>query len=275
MRDDRTNVESQALPGADLDPAKAPGHWVLARMGKRILRPGGRELTDKLVAGLRVTPKDRIVEFAPGLGMTTAMMLEHQPAAYTAVERDADAAERVRAVLQPHGHSCVTAGAQDNGLPAESATVVFGEAYLTMQPHARKQDIVREAYRLLAPGGRFALHEMALTPDSLDHGVQEAVRADLASTLRVGARPLTAEDWKRLLVDAGFRVREEAYVPMGLLTPRRIIRDEGFGRAVRFVINVLRTKEARERVLAMRAMFRRQRGHLSAIMLIAEKPPAT
>lgn len=62
---------------------------------------------------------------------------------------------------------------------------------------------------------------------------------------------------------------------MGLLTPRRIVRDEGFGRAVRFAVNVLRTKEARERVIAMRAMFRRQRGHLSAIMVIAEKPATT
>lgn len=28
---------------------KLPGHWLLARMGKRVLRPGGRKLTEKMV----------------------------------------------------------------------------------------------------------------------------------------------------------------------------------------------------------------------------------
>ncbi len=31
--------------GAGLDPAKMPGRLLLARLGKRVLRPGGRELT--------------------------------------------------------------------------------------------------------------------------------------------------------------------------------------------------------------------------------------
>ena len=26
------------------------GHWILAKLGKRVLRPGGRELTEKLIA---------------------------------------------------------------------------------------------------------------------------------------------------------------------------------------------------------------------------------
>ena len=38
------------------------GHWMLAKLGKRVLRPGGRELTEKLIAGLEITPEDDIVE---------------------------------------------------------------------------------------------------------------------------------------------------------------------------------------------------------------------
>ena len=30
--------------GEKLDTTKMPGHWLLARLGKRVLRPGGREL---------------------------------------------------------------------------------------------------------------------------------------------------------------------------------------------------------------------------------------
>ena len=49
---------------------KMPGHWVLARMGKRVLRPGGLELTRRLLAELAISPSDDVVEFAPGLGVT-------------------------------------------------------------------------------------------------------------------------------------------------------------------------------------------------------------
>ena len=34
-----------ARPGEGLKTEKMPGHWVLARLGKRVLRPGGMELT--------------------------------------------------------------------------------------------------------------------------------------------------------------------------------------------------------------------------------------
>ena len=67
-------------------------------------------------------------------------------------------------------------------------------------------------------------------------------------------------------------MQAEATTPMHLLEPRRLIRDEGIGRAVRFIFNVIRTPEARRRVFSMRRMFRKQRQHLAAITLVAVKP---
>lgn len=55
--------------------AKMPGHWLLARAGKRVLRPGGRALTLRLLTGLRMSDKDSVVEFAPGKGATAARIL--------------------------------------------------------------------------------------------------------------------------------------------------------------------------------------------------------
>lgn len=55
---------------AEVDAAKQPGHWLLASLGKRVLRPGGLELTRILISRLRPTRADDIVEFAPGLGVT-------------------------------------------------------------------------------------------------------------------------------------------------------------------------------------------------------------
>ncbi len=44
---------SELLPGEDLDASTMPGHWLLARLGKRVLRPGGLELTRHLVESLK------------------------------------------------------------------------------------------------------------------------------------------------------------------------------------------------------------------------------
>ena len=64
------------------------GHWVLAAMGKRVLRPGGKELTEKLIDSLNITSSDDIVEFAPGLGFTAELALKRKPHSYIGVEME-------------------------------------------------------------------------------------------------------------------------------------------------------------------------------------------
>ncbi len=59
---------------------------------------------------------------------------------------------------------------------------------------------------------------------------------------------------------------------MALLEPRRVIADEGLGRALKFVGNVIRDADARKRVLAMRSTFTKYKSHLAAIEIIATKP---
>ncbi len=60
--------------------------------------------------------------------------------------------------------------------------------------------------------------------------------------------------------------------PMHLLAPKRMIQDEGLGRALRIFFNMLGTPAARQRILAMRRVFRTYQDHLMAISLIAVKP---
>lgn len=40
---------TEDLPFAQRKTEDMPGHWLLARLGKRVLRPGGRELTEQLL----------------------------------------------------------------------------------------------------------------------------------------------------------------------------------------------------------------------------------
>jgi len=254
-----------------MDTAKMPGHWLLARMGKRVLRPGGVVMTGRLLDALTIGPDDDVVEFAPGLGMTARETLKRHPKSFTAIERDQAAAEMVRQYLQGDHQKCVVAGAAATGLASQCATVVYGEAMLTMQPVEEKRRIVGEAARLLKPGGRYGIHEFALVPDDIAESIRKELIRDISTSIHHTAIPLTVSQWCELLSSKGLEIVTQTAVSMSLLGPRRLIRDEGLGRALRFVWNVARNGQARRRVLAMRRTFRKYQDHIKAIMLVGRK----
>ena len=260
------------LPGEHVDPARVPAHWLLARIGKRVLRPGGRRLTLGLLDRLHITGQDRVVEFAPGVGGTTRLILDRRPAGYTGVERDPRAAVVVQDLLANPAYICRTADAQATGLDDGSATVVLGEAYLSMLPEPAKRRIVAEAFRVLEPGGRFGLHELALLPDQAPGSEQDAVRQQLSEALHVGARPLTTADWRRLVEDAGFVIEHQTLVPMGLLRPGQVLQDEGILRTLAIAGRIVRDRAIRARILTLRRTFRALGEHIGAIGLVGYKP---
>lgn len=268
---EREATVTHQLPGDKLDMDKMPGHWALAQIGKRVLRPGGLELTRRMLTALAIGPADHVVEFAPGLGITAQLTLAAGPASYTAVERDPAAAEQVSSYLSGSNQRCVVGTAARTGLDDACATVVYGEAMLTMQPLAKKREIVSEAVRLLAPGGRYAIHEICLIPDDISAAAIEEIEHDLTQTIRAGVRPLRRPEWRDLLVSAGLSLEDECTNDFRLLEPRRLIQDEGLRGALRIGWNVLRNPAARRRVLAMRQAIRKHADQMRAIMLIAVK----
>nr|WBO75872.1 class I SAM-dependent methyltransferase [Streptomyces sp. SBE_14.2] len=270
--------DSAPVPGDGLDASRMPGHWLLSRLGKRVLRPGGVELTRWMLDTLAIGPGDRVVELAAGLGTTARITLERRPAAYTAVDRDPAAVAHLGTLLAPGATevTAVRADAADTGLPSGSATVVYGEAMLTMQPEPAKRRIVREAHRLLADtSGRYALHELCLLPEDLEAEHAAAVTRDLGEAIHVGARPLTPSGWTALLAAEGFTVTARRRAPMALLEPRRLVADEGLAGAVRITGRALRDPVARRRVREMRRVFRRHQAHLGAISLVAAPTPTS
>jgi len=262
----------EALPLAGRDAAHLPGHWLLARLGKRVLRPGGKELTARLLADARLSGSD-VVEFAPGLGRTAQEILAHSPRSYVGVESDDTAAELTRKAIAGGGR-VVRGDASKTGLDDEVADVVVGEAMLTMQTDRHKAEILREAHRVLRDGGRYAIHELAIEPDEVDDEVKTEIRKSLARSIKVNARPLTAAEWRKLFEDNGFEVETVGFAPMALLEPKRILADEGLLGTLKFVRNVLRDSDARSRVLQMRSTFTEYKKHLVAIEIVAKKKEA-
>lgn len=264
-----TDAPFEPLPGRS--DADLPGHWLLARLGKRVLRPGGLELTERLLAAAGLAGAD-VVELGPGMGRTAADIVANRPRSYVGVDDTAAATESVRAVVAPVRGAVVVADAATTGLADDSADVVIGEAMLTMQGERGKRAIVAEAFRVLRPGGRYAIHELGLTPDGVSQEIKDDIRKNMSRAIKVNARPLTTREWMQLLTEAGFEIRTVDHAPMALLDPARVIADEGPLGTLRILGNLLRRGAARRRVLGMRRTFRRYRDSLTAVAIVGIVP---
>jgi hypothetical protein len=225
-----------------------------------------------MLEGLSIQPDDDVVEFGPGLGVTARLTLARRPHSYVGIERDENAARIVRRYLRGLRRNCLIASAEKTGLATAQASVVYGEAMLTMQSHRQKAMIIAEASRLLRSGGRYGIHELCLVPDELPQETRDLIESDLAATIHVGSRPLTIREWRALLTEHGFNITLCATAPMHLLEVSRLIKDEGLGRVLLIASRLLRDADARSRVLAMKKVFRRHGSHLRAITIIGRKP---
>ena len=190
-----------------------------------------------------------------------------ETAAASVVLRDlADEYAQLLCAHDPEAAACT-------GLPDASADLVVGEAMLTIQSPQAKAAIVKEAARLLAPGGRYAIHEMAVSSGYSQEDF-EAARKELSRTIKVGARPLTEDGWRQLMEDAGLEVVFSAKAPLRLLEPTRLIRDEGLLGALRFWNNARKMPGAKERLRTMRKAFKVQGRLMGGYVLVAKKPQA-
>ena len=86
---------------ADRDVAHLPGHWLLARLGKRVLRPGGRELTERMLTDAELAGVD-VAELAPAWKTARSILARH-PHSYVGVESDENAVELTRRAVGDDG----------------------------------------------------------------------------------------------------------------------------------------------------------------------------
>src|SRR6266567_517660 len=146
--------------------------------GERVLDLGSGGGIDVLLSARRVGPSG----FAYGLDMTDAML---------------ELAERNRAEAGVENVRFLRGIIENIPLPPESVDVVISNCVINLS--ADKGQVLREAYRVLAPGGRFAVSDIVFQGH-----LPQALRTDMESWAGCIAGALEEETYRELLHAAGF-----------------------------------------------------------------------
>jgi len=145
--------------------------------GETVLDLGSGAGADVLISASRVGPAGRAI----GLDMTDEMLAV---ARRNAAEAGADNAEFVKGYIE------------ELPLPDASVDVVISNCVINLS--ADKPRVIREAARVLRPGGRFAVSDVIADPD-----MDAATRADMQQWTGCIAGALTRREFEDALRSAG------------------------------------------------------------------------
>ena len=146
--------------------------------GEKVLDLGSGGGIDVLLSARRVGPTG----FAYGLDMTDAML---------------ELAERNRAEARIEHVRFLKGEIEHIPLPANAVDVVISNCVINLS--ADKRQVLREAFRVLVPGGCFAVSDIVIQGQ-----IPQVVRADLEAWAGCVAGALEEETYRQLLAEAGF-----------------------------------------------------------------------
>ncbi len=146
--------------------------------GEKVLDLGSGGGIDVLLSARRVGPTG----FAYGLDMTDAML---------------ELAERNRIESKIENVRFLKGVIEAIPLPDQSVDVIISNCVINLS--ADKGQVLREAYRVLSPGGRFAVSDIVFQGQ-----IPPAIRSDLEAWAGCLAGALEEDTYRRLLAEAGF-----------------------------------------------------------------------
>ncbi len=176
-----SETELSSLPVAAVLASRGCGNptaLIDLKEGERVLDLGSGGGIDVLLSVRRVGPTG----FAYGLDMTDAML---ELAERNRVEAGVDNVRFLKGVIE------------DIPLPDNAVDVVISNCVINLS--ADKGRVLREAHRVLAPGGRFAVSDIVYQGQ-----FPEVIRSDLDAWAGCIAGAMEEETYRHLLQEAGF-----------------------------------------------------------------------
>jgi SAM-dependent methyltransferase len=241
----------------------------LAVLGKRVIHPGGRASTDRLLELAAVSPGDRVLDIGCGVG-TTAIRLARE---YGAQVVAADIAEPMRDRAQANvaaAHLADRVSVEDADIrslsyPDNSFDVVVAEA-VTMFVSRRRA--AAELARVTRPGGRVLATEFYWREPPT-----EEAREVFLGQVCPGMRFDSIEEWTGIYGGAGLVDIETESGPFETMTARGFLADER-GHAPAVMARAISRPAYLRKMAWLMPRMSRAIPYLGYVMVSARKPGA-
>lgn len=174
---------------------------LLAWLGIGSSHPGGFPATKQNLDSLQIGPEDYVLDAGCGSGLTACHLAKAIGCKLIGVDINSEMVEKacLRAEKEGVSHLVEFRIADVNNLPFadNSFDLVIGESITVFLD---KVKVYREFYRVLKPEGKVADLEMALHKE-----LPPNIRSQMEECFGSGTNPLSFEDWRDALTQAGFK----------------------------------------------------------------------
>ena len=195
----------------------------LAALGKRVIHPGGRTSTDRLLEWVEVRPGQRVLDIGCGVGITAIRLARECGAQVVAGDIAPPMRERANSNITAVGLTgqiqVHDADVRTLGFPDDSCDVVVAEA-VTMFVHRPRPAF--DLRRVIRPGGRILETEFYWR-----HPPTAEAKQLFLGEVCPGLRFDSIQKWAGIHSDAGLIDVRTGSGPFGMMTPRGVIVDEG------------------------------------------------
>lgn len=238
----------------------------LASLGKTELKPGGSYATGALLRMLELARHEHLLVVGPHAGNTALFATMTTGATTEAlVKEEGEKVTEGDPALKRRSTARI-GKTEEMPFADNHFDAAMIEATLALQPEPQRKATLKEAFRVLKPGGRIGLHELCWrqppTPD---------VEQRLANLWRSEVHPLVVRGWWDLLEEAGFNsVRNELAV-VSYFTRQGMTADEG-EQAAEIFHSAFETPERLQRFSQAYHEFSENRRYYGVIIATAVKP---
>jgi SAM-dependent methyltransferase len=246
----------------ELDP-----YAFLALLGKRVIHPGGRASTGRLLAWADVQPGERVLDIGAGVGTTAIRLAREHGAQVVAADISPMMRERATANVAAAGLGgrvrVEDADILDLPYPDGRFDAVVAEAVTMFVDRSRA---AAEVTRVTRPGGRVLATEFCWrrtpTPEA---------RQTFLGEVCPGLRFDSEQEWAKIYADAGLVDITTESGPFAMMTARGFLADEGAHAAAVLARGMSRPVYLRKMAWLMPRMARAV-PYLGYVLVMAHKP---
>lgn len=241
-----------------------PTPMFLARLGKTVLRPGGKAATNWLLERCQLTPETKVLEVATNMATTAIHIANVYGSKVTGIDLNPIAVEKAQANIHKHGLEefvdVQVGNALDLPFPDSSFDVLINEAMLTGLSEDMKCAALKEYARVLKPGGILATHDIlhVSTEEDTVHNGQPFTKE----------QDLTEAGWAQYYEQSTFKIMESKAGGLHLLSFIGLIKDEGLEGIQKIIEHVKKSEEDTQRFIEQVERFddyRESVGHIAFI----------